>query len=129
MFLQFILFYCLMQHVLPMEVEVNNECKFAEDSLERTSANDLHFFKGLCDEAYEECYNAAEDELKREACSYPRNNCVNGLIGHYETIIEESEYASKLFKDALSGITDDCYGLCKYDLVFKKLVDEHVFCE
>ncbi|XP_037815006.1 uncharacterized protein LOC119605776 [Lucilia sericata] len=129
MFLKYFVIYCLIQQVLLLEKEDSKECKFAEDSIERTAANDLHFFKGLCDEAYDQCYNADEDEMKKEACAYPRNNCVNSLIGHYEAIIEDSEYATKLFKEALSGIADDCYGLCKYDLVFKKLVDEHVFCE
>ncbi|XP_023301950.2 uncharacterized protein LOC111684063 [Lucilia cuprina] len=126
MSLKYIVICCLLQQVLSQEL--NDNCKFGPDELERSAVHDLHTAKEKCDEEFGQCFSEDNDNAENGKCSEEHNNCIDMILHEYEDSIKDSEYSMKLFSESLSNIDGSCNALCKYDLVFTNLVEEGVLC-
>ncbi|XP_037815009.1 uncharacterized protein LOC119605778 [Lucilia sericata] len=126
MFFKYFLICGVLQQVLSQDLKDN--CTFAEDDLERSAVHDLHMAKESCDETFGQCYSEANDDPETGNCNEEHNNCLNMIVDVYRDSIKDSDFSMKLYNEALSDIGDDCNGLCRYELVFMKLVEERVLC-
>ncbi|KAI8120846.1 hypothetical protein FF38_04677 [Lucilia cuprina] len=125
MFLKYLLMCCLLQQVVSQEMKDN--CKFAHDILE-SSVKNLQTSKENCDQIFGQCFSEDSDNAQNGKCIEEHNDCITMVLYQYQDSIKESDYAMQLFTESLSNADGTCHAVCKYNLVFMKLVEKSMLC-
>ncbi|XP_037815005.1 uncharacterized protein LOC119605775 [Lucilia sericata] len=116
---KYFLSFCLFQKVLSQVPD----CQFPEHHPENQVANNLINDKEACTNTYVECINTAD-----ETCFETYNNCLQEALENFKEAAVDYDLLIKLFMEAQNEADVDCNALCLYDILFKKLLENHIFC-
>ncbi|XP_037815004.1 uncharacterized protein LOC119605774 [Lucilia sericata] len=118
--------YFLMCCLLPLVLSQYQECKFPESDPEHTAAIDLVYGREYCVDMYVKCSNAHSD-----TCMELYDKCLKNMIEEYKTTISGYEVSRNRFNEVEeeAGMNSNCDSICFYQIIYRRLSDDRVFCE
>ncbi|KAI8120826.1 hypothetical protein FF38_13532 [Lucilia cuprina] len=119
MLLKYILICCLLQQVL----SAVKDCPFPEHHPEHQVANKLINDKKVCSDAYVQCITTSN-----QSCFETYNNCLKDVIEDFKEAAIDFDLLIKIVIETQNEVDIDCNSVCFYEIIFRKLLENHLFC-
>ncbi|XP_023304337.2 uncharacterized protein LOC111686222 [Lucilia cuprina] len=119
MLLKYILICFLLQQVL----SAVQDCPFPEHHAEHHVANNLINDKAVCSDAYVKCITTSD-----QTCFEKYNNCLKDAIEDFKDAAIDFDLLIIIVIEAQNEADIDCNSVCFYEIIFRKLLENRVFC-